>query len=101
MDPNNLLLENLRFDPRKENDLDFSQHLAQGFDVYVNDAFGTVHRAHSSVVGVAEQFTAENRFAGFLISSEIAALSKVKNHPKAPFTVLWVDLKYQIKSRLS
>ena len=56
--------------------------------MYVNDAFGTVHRAHSSVVGVAEQFTAENRYAGFLISSEIAAFSKVKNHPKAPFTVV-------------
>lgn len=90
MDPNQfILLENLRFDPKeKENDLNFSQHLAQGFDVYVNDAFGTVHRAHSSVVGVAEQFIAENRYAGFLISSEIDALSKVKNHPKAPFTVV-------------
>ena len=90
MDPNQfIMLENLRFDSReKKNDLEFSQHLSSGFDVYVNDAFGTVHRAHSSVVGVAEQFTPENRFAGFLIKSEIEALSKVKNHPKAPFTVV-------------
>ena len=78
-----------RFDPKeKKNDLDFAQYLAQGFDVYVNDAFGTVHRAHASVVAVAEQFKPEDRFAGFLISSEIAALSKVKDHPKAPFTVV-------------
>ena len=90
MDSNQFIrLENLRFDSReKKNDLEFSQHLSSGFDVYVNDAFGTVHRAHSSVVGVAEQFTPENRFAGFLIKSEIEALSKVKNHPKAPFTVV-------------
>ena len=90
MDPNQfILLENLRFDPKeKKNDLDFAQYLAQGFDVYVNDAFGTVHRAHASVVAVAEQFKPEDRFAGFLISSEIAALSKVKDHPKAPFTVV-------------
>ena len=80
MDPNQfIMLENLRFDSReKKNDLEFSQHLSSGFDVYVNDAFGTVHRAHSSVVGVAEQFTPENRFAGFLIKSEIEALIESK-----------------------
>jgi phosphoglycerate kinase len=84
-----ILLENLRFHPgEKANDPAFVECLSSGFDVYVNDAFGTSHRADASVFGVAERFPKDKRFAGFLIQKEVEALNKLLHHPKAPFTVV-------------
>ena len=84
-----VLLENLRFHAgEKANDPDFCQTIGGGFDYVCNDAFGTVHRAHASVVGVAEMYPASQRAAGFLIKKEIEALSEVIHNAKAPFTVV-------------
>ena len=67
-----LLLENLRFDKREEkNGADFAEELAKMADVYVSDAFGTVHRAHASTAGVAAFLPA---YAGFLVEKEICFL---------------------------
>lgn len=84
-----VLLENLRFHPGEEkNNHEFAANLIYGFDFYVNDAFGTVHRAHASVTGCPEQLKPEQRAAGLLIQKEIDALSTTLSHPKTPFTVV-------------
>lgn len=84
-----LLLENLRFHPGEEkNSPDFASKLIQGFDYFVNDAFGAVHRAHASVVACAEILSPDQRAAGLLIQKEIAALSGMLKNPKAPFVVV-------------
>lgn len=84
-----MLLENLRYnDGEKKNDKDFARSLTEGFDVYVNDAFGTVHRAHASVSAAAEIFPPESRAAGLLIEREIMALEKMLSGTQAPFTVV-------------
>ncbi len=84
-----LLLENLRFHPGEEkNDPQFSRELSQLAEVYVNDAFGTLHRAHASVVGVAEQFPPRRRAAGFLIKKEITYLRDAVKSPKRPFVLI-------------
>ncbi|RNM32267.1 phosphoglycerate kinase, partial [Slackia isoflavoniconvertens] len=68
-----LVLENLRFDPReKKNDPSFCEELASLAEVYVNDAFGTAHRAHASTTGVAHLLPA---YAGFLLAGEVQTLS--------------------------
>jgi phosphoglycerate kinase len=78
-----ILLENLRFHPEEEaNDRDFSHELARGKQVYINDAFGTAHRAHASTVGVT-RFIA-NRAAGFLMIKELEALHAVVENPARP-----------------
>jgi phosphoglycerate kinase len=78
------MLENLRFSTgEKSNDPEFSKALAALGDFYVNDAFGTAHRAHASVVGLAERF--ENRFAGRLLELEIRALGALLDDPSRPF----------------
>jgi len=77
-----LLLENLRFHSgEEENDADFSKQLASLGDVYINDAFGTAHRAHSSTVGVADYLPA---FAGFLMEAEVNMLRSVVESPERP-----------------
>jgi phosphoglycerate kinase len=82
-----LLLENLRFDPGEEaNDPAFCRELATLADVYVNDAFGTAHRAHASTAGVAALF--DEKAAGPLMAREIAALTKVRDHPEHPFVAV-------------
>jgi phosphoglycerate kinase len=82
-----LLLENLRFHPEEEaNDRDFSHELARGKQVYINDAFGTAHRAHASTVGVT-QFLRE-RAAGFLMLRELQALRAVTENPAHPYVLL-------------
>ncbi len=82
-----LLLENLRFEAGEEkNDPAFCAKLAALADVYVNDAFGTAHRAHASTAGVAQFFQA--RAAGPLMAREIAALTKVRDHPERPFVAV-------------
>jgi phosphoglycerate kinase len=82
-----LLLENLRFEAGEEkNDPAFCARLAALADVYVNDAFGTAHRAHASTAGVARLF--RDRAAGPLMAREIAALSKVRDNPDRPFVAV-------------
>ncbi len=82
-----LLLENLRFHPEEEaNDRDFSHELARGKQVYVNDAFGTAHRAHASTVGVT-RFLHE-RAAGFLMMRELEALRAVTENPAHPYVLI-------------
>src|SRR6202166_3771546 len=82
-----ILLENLRFHPEEEaNDRDFSHELARGKDLYVNDAFGSAHRAHASTVGVT-RFLAE-RAAGFLMMRELKALSALAHDPARPYIAI-------------
>jgi 3-phosphoglycerate kinase len=77
-----LMLENVRFHPGEEkNDPEFSRQLALLGDIYVNDAFGTAHRAHSSTAGVADFLPA---YAGFLLENEVNMLRKVMEHPQSP-----------------
>ncbi|MFA6780345.1 MAG: phosphoglycerate kinase, partial [Paludibacteraceae bacterium] len=103
-----LLLENLRFyeeeegKPRgefasdeekaaakkalKDKQKEFAKKLASYADVYVNDAFGTAHRAHGSTAVIADYFDENNKMFGFLINSELKAMDKVLNEAQAPFT---------------
>ena len=81
-----LLLENLRFHAEEEkNDPAFAEALAAYCDVYVNDAFGTAHRAHASTVGIAKLRPA---YAGFLMEKEIANLGKLLENPEHPFAAV-------------
>jgi phosphoglycerate kinase len=81
-----LLLENMRFYPGEEkNDLELAKQLAALGDIYVNDAFGTAHRAHASTEGVAHRLPV--RVAGFLMEKEITALSSVL-HSDKPLTAI-------------
>jgi 3-phosphoglycerate kinase len=78
-----LLLENVRFHPEEErNDPDFCKRLASLGDYYVNDAFATAHRAHASTEGVAHLLP---NAAGFLMESELAALSRLVDNPAKPY----------------
>ncbi|HEX3409094.1 MAG TPA: phosphoglycerate kinase [Candidatus Binataceae bacterium] len=82
-----ILLENLRFHPEEEaNDRDFAHELARGKQVYVNDAFGTAHRAHASTVGVT-RFLSE-RAAGLLMIRELEALRAVTENPAHPYVAI-------------
>jgi len=82
-----LLLENLRFHAEEEaNDPEFSRALASLGDAYVNDAFGTAHRAHSSTAGVTKYF--KQSACGFLIEKEIKYLGKVLTNPDKPFIAI-------------
>lgn len=79
-----MLLENLRFHPGEEaNDPEFAKKLSLLADVYVSDAFGTVHRAHASTVGMVSHFS--QRAAGLLIQKELEMLGKCLHQPKRPF----------------
>jgi phosphoglycerate kinase len=91
-----LLLENLRFHKEEEaNDRDFSHELARHKQVYVNDGFGTAHRAHASTVGVT-RFIAE-RAAGFLMMRELDALRKVTENPQRPSVAIMGGAKVSDK----
>ncbi len=82
-----LLLENLRFHPEeKQGDEDFAKQLAELADVYVNDAFGTAHRAHASTT-VAAKF-AKDKAMGYLLKKEIDSLNKVMNSKEKPVTAI-------------
>lgn len=77
-----MMLENVRFHAGEEkNDPEFSRQLAKMGDVFVNDAFGSAHRAHSSTVGVADYLPA---YAGFLLETEVKMLRQVLEYPQAP-----------------
>jgi phosphoglycerate kinase len=81
-----LVLENLRFHPEEEaNDADFAWKLARLADIYVNDAFGTAHRAHASTVGVAKYLPA---VAGFLMKKELKVMEKLLDNPERPSACL-------------
>jgi phosphoglycerate kinase len=81
-----LLLENLRFHPEEEaNDTGFAQQLASLADVYVNDAFGSAHRAHASTAAVASYLPA---VAGFLMEREIGIMGKALENPERPFAAI-------------
>ena len=93
-----LLLENLRFWPGEEaNDPAFAQGLASLADVYVNDAFGTAHRAHASTEGVAHLLPA---VAGLLMEREVAVLGRVLDDPKRPLAALLGGAKVSDKLRV-
>lgn len=81
-----ILLENLRFDPGEEaNDSDFARTLAELADIYVNDAFGTSHRAHASTEGVANHIPA---YLGLLMEHEIETLTRLLHDPEHPFIAI-------------
>ena len=81
-----VLLENVRFYPGEEkNDPEFSAQLAKLGDIYVNDAFGTAHRAHCSTEGVGHLLPS---VAGFLMKKEISALGSALNRPERPFVAI-------------
>jgi len=83
-----LLLENLRFYKEEEKgDVEFSKKLAALGDCYVNDAFGTAHRAHASTAIIA-QFFPKDKLFGFLMDSEVASLKKVLSSGEKPFTAI-------------
>jgi phosphoglycerate kinase len=114
-----LLLENLRFyeeeegKPRgefasdeekatakkalKEKQKDFAKKLASYADVYVNDAFGTAHRAHGSTAIIADYFDENSKMFGFLINSELKAMDKVLNEAQSPFTAIMGGAKVSDK----
>lgn len=87
MEPGNVvLLENVRFDKReKKNDPAFAEALAALADAYVNDAFGTAHRAHASTAGVAARLPA---YAGYLMQREVSTLTGMLDEPKRPFVAI-------------
>ncbi len=115
-----LLLENLRFHPEEEGkpvlpegasddevkaakeemkikQKEFSKALASLADVYVNDAFGTAHRAHASTAIIADYFDKDSKMFGFLIESEVQSLDKVVKDPKRPFTAIMGGAKVSSK----
>ena len=93
-----ILLENVRFDAREEeNDRDFSRELASLADIYVNDAFGTAHRAHSSTAGVAEFLPG---VSGFLIEKEVEMLGDTLDNPERPFVAILGGAKVSDKIKV-
>ena len=81
-----VLLENVRFDSREEaNDAEFAKELASLAEIYVNDAFGTAHRAHASTAGVASYLPA---VAGFLMEKELNFLGTTLENPERPFVAI-------------
>lgn len=91
-----MLLENLRFHKEEEaNDPEFSKKLASLADIYVNDAFSTSHRKHSSTYGAAWLF--DTRLAGFNLSKEVEYLSMIREKPIKPFTLVVGGVKIKDK----
>jgi phosphoglycerate kinase len=85
-DGDTVLLENLRFHPQEEaNDPDFAQRLSRLADIYVDDAFGACHRAHASIVGVAQYLPARS---GLLLEKELTTLNGLMRNPLRPFAVM-------------
>lgn len=93
-----ILLENLRFHKQEQKgDKEFAKLLAKGMDFYVNDAFGTCHRADASMVAVAEEFPLQRRAAGFLVQKEIDFLEGAFRNPQAPVTAIFGGAKVSDK----
>jgi phosphoglycerate kinase len=94
-----LLLENLRFYPgEKANDEEFARQLAAPFSHYVNDAFGTAHRAHASVGATAAMYGAGHKAAGLLIEREVDALRRLVENPEQPFVAVVGGAKISTKT---
>jgi 3-phosphoglycerate kinase len=90
-----MLLENVRIHPEEEaNDPEFAKELASLAEVYVNDAFGTAHRAHASTAGVADYLPA---VCGYLIQKEIGIMGDALNNPKRPFLAILGGAKVSSK----
>jgi phosphoglycerate kinase len=84
-----LLLENLRFYKEEEKgDKEFAKKLAELGDVYVNDAFGTAHRAHASTAIIADYFPADKKTFGFVMENEVKSAEKVLRDAEKPFTAI-------------
>jgi phosphoglycerate kinase len=96
MKPGDLvMLENVRFHPEEEaDDPGFAKQLAAGFDLYINDAFGTAHRAHASTEGVTRFLPA---YAGLLLEKELVALGGILDQPKRPFLAIIGGAKVSTK----
>ncbi len=91
------LLENVRFYPEEEkNDATFSKQLSSNADLYVNDAFGTAHRAHSSTAGVSAFL--KPSVAGFLLQKELDYLQAAVDTPKRPFAAIVGGSKVSVNS---
>lgn len=93
------LLENLRFYPAEENpkeDANFAKQLANYADIYIDDAFGCAHRAHSSIVEICKYFK-KTCYTGFLMQKEIQALSALINNPKRPYLAILGGAKIESK----
>jgi phosphoglycerate kinase len=89
------VLENTRFDPGEtKNDPEFARRLAEGHDLFVQDAFGSVHRAHASTVGVAELLPA---YAGLLLERELEELGKLLGEVERPFVLVSGGAKVEDK----
>ena len=92
-----LVLENLRFHPEEEaGDVEFARQLSELGDCWVNDAFGTAHRAHASTAVIAEFFPKDKMF-GMLVASEVESLDKVLKAPVRPFTAIMGGSKVSSK----
>lgn len=90
-----VLLENVRFHPEEEgNDPQYAKQLASLGDIYVNDAFGTAHRAHASTAGIAAYLPA---YAGFLMEKEIGTMGKALANPERPFVAIIGGAKVSTK----
>lgn len=84
-----LLLENLRFYKEEEKgDAAFAEKLSKHGEIYVNDAFGTAHRAHASTAVIANYFKTEAKCFGYVMAGEVASINKVLNESKKPFTAI-------------
>ena len=84
-----LLLENLRFYKEEEaGDKDFAEKLSKLGDVYVNDAFGTAHRAHASTAVIAQFFPTDKKMFGLLMEAEVSSAEKILHDSKKPFTAI-------------
>ncbi len=93
-----MLLENIRFRPEEEkNDPEFAKSLSELADIYVNDAFGTAHRAHASTAGIADYLPA---VCGFLIEKEITTMGRVIKNPQHPFVAILGGAKVSEKLKL-
>ena len=93
-----LLLDNLRFHKEEEGgDAAFAEKLSKLGDIYVNDAFGTAHRAHASTAVMAQYFSPENRVGGYLLQSELDNAKKVLENADRPFTAIMGGAKISDK----
>lgn len=96
-----MLLENTRFEPGEEKgDVELASSLARLGDFYINDAFGTAHRAHASTAIIARFFKPENRSFGQLMEAEISNANKVLHHPDHPLTAIVGGAKVSDKIQL-
>ena len=93
-----ILRENLRFDAgEKAGNVEFANQLAEGADLYCNDAFGTAHRNHASMVALPEQMEGKPRVAGLLLAKELQYLDNVINNAKFPFIAVLGGVKVSDK----